>query len=89
MTLRGTIQNGQVLLDHPVELPDGTRVTLLRDEVYPHPLAPYDREKEIALLRESVARMDAGELGQDADEVFDELEKEIDSYLPSEFNLGS
>ena len=28
--------------------------------VYPHPLAPYDREKELALLRERIAETKAG-----------------------------
>lgn len=83
MTLSGTIQNGQVLLDSPVNLPDGTRVTLLRDEVYPHPLAPYDRDKEVALLRESIARMDSGDIGRSVADVFADIEKSFD-YPPSE-----
>ena len=50
--------NGQVLLDLPVNLSDGTRVTLLRYEAYedPHPLVPYDREKEIGQIRAAIAR---------------------------------
>lgn len=81
MTLSGTVQNGQVLLDHPVDLPDGTRVTLLRDEAYeyPHPLAPYDREKEIEQIRAAITRKEAGELGRDVDDVFDDLDREIDA----------
>ena len=73
--------NGQVLLDLPVNLSDGTRVTLLRYEAYqdPHPLVPYDREKEIEQIRAAIARMDAGGLGRDVDDVSDELEREIDA----------
>ena len=83
MAIAGTIQNGQVQLDQPADMPDGTRVTLLREEVYeyPHPYAPYDREKEIALIRESIAMMEAGERGRDFEEVFDEIEKELDQPI--------
>ena len=28
---------------------------------YPHPLAPYDRDKEVTMLRASIAQMEAGE----------------------------
>ncbi len=81
MAIAGTIQNGQVQLDHPADMPDGTRVTLLREEVYeyPHPMAPYDREKEFERVRAALARKEAGELGRDVDDVFDDLEKELDS----------
>ena len=85
MTISGTIIKGQVHLDCPSELPDGTRVTLRREEryEYPHPMAPYDREKEIALLRESLALMDAGDIGRSVAEVFADIEKSFD-YPPSE-----
>ena len=63
MTLAGTIVNGHVQLDAPTPLPDGTRVSVKLAELdeYPHPLAPYDREKELALLRERLAAVAAGE----------------------------
>ncbi len=71
MKLLGTIVNGRVELDTPTDLPDWTRVVSLEAEEfedledeevyeYPHPLAPYDREKEIALLRERIAEVEAG-----------------------------
>lgn len=65
MTREGTIRNGRVELDAPADWPEGTRVLVdaaAPDEVfeYPHPLAPYDREKEIALLREVYAEVQAG-----------------------------
>jgi hypothetical protein len=40
-------------------------------------LAPYDEEKELALLRESLALMDAGERGQSVEEVFAEIDREL------------
>lgn len=81
MVIAGTIQNGQVQLDVPADWPDGTRVTLQREEVYeyPHPMAPYDREKELERIRAAIARREAGELGRDVDDVFDDLEREIDA----------
>ena len=85
MVIVGTIQNGQVQLDVPADWPDGTRVTLLREEVYkyPHPMAPYDREKEIELLRESLAQMDAGDIGRSVADVFADIEKTFAIPLPA------
>ena len=68
MKLFGTILNGQVQLDRPTDLPDGTRiVSLVGGELedmedfgdfsgfeYPHPMAPCDPVKEAALIRERV-----------------------------------
>ena len=66
--LEGTIRNGRIVFDEPVDLPEGTRVMVevaAPDEVfeYPHPLAPYDRDKEIALLREAYEDVKAGNPG--------------------------
>jgi hypothetical protein len=49
------------------------------DEVfeYPHPLATYDRAKEIALLRERVAAAPAGERGIPADEAVDRIAADL------------
>jgi len=64
MAITGTVLNGRVEFDEPVRWPDGSKVTLQLDvdEVfeYPHPMAPYDREKEIELLKESIEDMKAG-----------------------------
>ena len=81
MKLSGTIVNGQVHLDAPTELPDGTRVALwpqadFEDDFdYPHPMAPYDREKEAALLRESIEDMQAGR-GTEARDFLEQLAQE-------------
>lgn len=64
MPITGIVQNGRVEFDEPVTWPDGSRVTLAidKDEVYeyPHPMAPYDREKELEGLLESIEDMKAG-----------------------------
>lgn len=64
MPITGTVRNGRVEFDGPVTWPDGTRVTLVleddEDYVYPHPMAPYDHEKELAGLMESIEDMKAG-----------------------------
>ena len=57
MTLEGTIVNGVVVLEAGARVPEGTRVHVdiafdFEQFEYPHPMAPYDREKEIALLKE-------------------------------------
>lgn len=64
MPVTGTVRNGQVEFDDPVTWPDGTRVTLVLedDEVYeyPHSMEPYDHEKELEGLMESIDDMKAG-----------------------------
>jgi hypothetical protein len=56
MTLEGTVVNGVVVFDGAAKVPEGARVRVAFPESepfeYPHPMAPYDREKEIALLKE-------------------------------------
>ncbi len=65
MTAEGTLINGVVVFDSPPTAPEGTRVRVnfeLSEESfeYPHPLAPYDRKKEIVLLRERLASNEPG-----------------------------
>jgi hypothetical protein len=62
MSVLGTVVNGVIVPDSGASLPEGTRVRIepAVNFEYPHPLAPYDREKELALLRESIAEMKAG-----------------------------
>ncbi len=64
MPITGTVQNGRVEFDEPVTWPDGSKVTLQLEDrevyEYPHPMAPYDREKEIEGLLESIEDMKAG-----------------------------
>lgn len=92
MTLEGTVVNGAIVLDGAPALPEGARVRVVlsheHDELddvdipaagfeYPHPLAPYDREKEIALLRESIAEMKAGVPGLSVEEAFARVDAEL------------
>lgn len=71
MTRVGTVVNGVIVPNGPPP-PEGALVRFeveIEDEIdppageqyeYPHPLAPYDREKELALLRQRVGETKAG-----------------------------
>ena len=86
MELEGVVDNGVIVPDAGFRLPQGTRVRFevieefdeddidLIDENLPddHPDAPYDREKELAILRESIAEMKAGG-GRPFEEVMAEI----------------
>ncbi len=75
MVLEGRVVNGVVLLDDGYRLPEGARVQLtvieeadedealiVPDPSLPpdHPLAPYNREAVVDLLRKSIEEMKAG-----------------------------
>ena len=82
MTLEGTVVNGLIVLDGPDKFPEGMRVRVepaISDETfeYPHPLAPYEREKELALLRDRVAAFRRGERGVPVDEAFARIAAEL------------
>ena len=86
MTLDGTVVNGVVVLEAGARVPEGTRVyvdiaTDFEQFEYPHPMAPYDREKEIALLQASHDEVKAGVRGQSLAEF--EAEMRRDYHLPS------
>ena len=62
MTLEGTVVNGVIVLDGGVQLPEGERVRVEvvdPDDLAPPP-EPYDREKELAILREALEDVRAG-----------------------------
>ena len=62
MTLEGTVVNGLIVLDAGTQLPEGVRVRVELaedDDLFPPP-EPYDREKELAILRESLEDVKAG-----------------------------
>lgn len=64
MALTGQVVNGEIVLDGASRLPEGSqvRVELTEDdddEIGP-PLEPFDRVKELAILRESIEDMKAG-----------------------------
>ena len=79
MSLLGTVVNGVIVPDKGVALSEGTRVRIEPEEVfeYPHPLAPYDREKELALLRDSIAEMKAGVPGIPLKEAMAQIRAEL------------
>lgn len=62
MTLEGTVVNGIIVLNGNPRLPEGARVRVELEEgfEYPHPLAPYDQEKEVVLLRERIRATEGG-----------------------------
>jgi hypothetical protein len=62
MTLEGTVVNGLIVLDAGTQLPEGVRVRVElaeEEDLFPPP-EPYDREKELAILRESLEDVKAG-----------------------------
>jgi hypothetical protein len=79
MTLEGTVVNGVIVPDGGAALPEGSRVRIELSEKfeYPHPLAPYDREKELALLRECIAEVRSGAPGVPLDEAFARIRAEL------------
>lgn len=58
----GTVVNGVIVLDGGARLPEGARVHVeVADADDPVPPAePYDREKELAILREALEDVRAG-----------------------------
>jgi len=89
MTITGTLRNGAIIPDVAHPWPEGARINLSlaadesEAEAWPefdasglppdHPMAPYNREVELALLRESIAEAEAGYPGRPIEEVFAEL----------------
>ena len=88
MTITGTVVKGAVIPDAGTQFPEGARVHMalatddefddwpnLPDETFPpdHPMAPFNREVEIAILRESIAEVEAGYPGRPFEEVMAEI----------------
>lgn len=87
MTITGTVKNGAIIPDEAPPWPEGARISMSlaedepddRDDFDPsslppdHPMAPYDREVELALLRESIAETEAGYPGRPLEEVMAEI----------------
>lgn len=76
MSMTGTVVNGAVVPDGGVRLPEGAKVyfELADDDLPPdHPMGPYDRATEIALLRQSISEMQAGYPGRPLEEVMAEI----------------
>lgn len=62
MKLEGIVVNGVIVLDGGARLPEGERVRIevVDDDDLAPPLEPYDREKELAILREALEDVKAG-----------------------------
>jgi hypothetical protein len=62
MTLEGRVVNGTIVLDGGAQLPEGARVRI--EVTDPDDLAPppesFDRDQELAILRESLEDVRAG-----------------------------
>jgi len=77
MTLEGTVVNGMIVLDGTPQLPEGARVRVELaegedpDDIGPPP-EPYDRAKELAILREALEDVKAGR-GTDARQFLKDL----------------
>ncbi len=85
MTLEGSVVNGMIILDSGARLPEGVRVRIELadpDDLAPPP-EPYDRAKELAILREALEDVRAGR-GKPAREFFKELATEFNLPLAPE-----
>jgi len=78
MSVEGVIVNGKLEFDRPLPFPEGSRVRvgLVSEFNVEFPFEPYDREKELALLRESIEDMKAGR-GQPLEDVMAEISEEF------------
>jgi hypothetical protein len=81
MTLEGTVVNGLIVLDAGAKLPEGARVRVevaddedIDDALFPPP-EPYDREQELAILRQALEDEKAGR-GMEAREFLKKLAAE-------------
>jgi hypothetical protein len=82
MAFSGTVVNGVIVLEGGMRLPEGVQVQVELDDPddLEPPLEPYDRETELAILRESLEDVKAGRTVP-----FEEFM----AQLAKEFNLPS
>lgn len=83
MVLKGTVVNGVIVPDGSPVLPEGSRVwfELDPDDDGPPP-EPYDRETELAILRQSISETAAGVGGVESRAFLKQLA--LDHNLPLE-----
>jgi hypothetical protein len=70
--LRAHVVNGRIVVDEPVDLPDGAEVRVYLYDAAADGMSKEDRAALEGALEESIAEADAGKL-IDADDVLDEL----------------
>ena len=97
MTITGTVRNGAIVPDVASPWPEGARVTVSDDDLpgepdmdirtlpSDHPMAPYDRDAEVALVLGSIAAIERGEPTIPLRQAFDELSRKHGlSPMPAE-----
>lgn len=73
----GVFENGGIVPDGKGDWPNGTPVWFaIEDDSPPPPAEPYDREKELAILRESIEEMKAGVGGIPFEEAMERIRRE-------------
>lgn len=72
--LKAHVVNGKIVVDEPVDLPDGAELRVYLYDDATDPLPPSERAALQAALERSIAQADAGELIE-ADDVLDELRR--------------
>jgi hypothetical protein len=72
--LEAHVVNGRIVIDEPVDLPDGAEVRVYLYDVSTDGMSDDERARLEAALDRSIAQADAGEL-VDADEVLAELQR--------------
>ena len=70
--LRAHVVNGRIVVDEPVDLPDGSEVRVYLYDAAADGMSKEERAALDSALEQSIAEADAGQL-IDADEVLDEL----------------
>lgn len=72
--LRAHVVNGRIVVDEPVDLPDGAEVSVYLYDAAGDGTSKEERSALQSALERSLAQADAGEL-IDADDVLDELHR--------------
>ena len=72
--LKAHVVNGRIVVDDPVDLPDGAEVLVYLHDAFSDAMSPAERAALEKALERSLAQADAGEL-IDADEVLAELQR--------------
>jgi hypothetical protein len=72
--LKAHVRNGRIVVDEPVDLPDGSEVRVYLYDAAADAMSPVDRAALERALERSLAQADAGDL-IDADDVLAELRR--------------
>jgi len=72
--LKAHVVNGRIVVDEPVDLPDGAEVSVYLYDASADPMSAQERAALERALTRSIAQADAGELIE-ADEVLRELQR--------------